>query len=28
MWNEADLDLPAAIDEHVQTLQGIFDSGG
>jgi multiple sugar transport system substrate-binding protein len=28
IWNEADLDLPAAIDEHVQTLQGIFDSGG
>jgi multiple sugar transport system substrate-binding protein len=28
IWNEPDLDLPAAIDEHVQTLQGIFDSGG
>jgi hypothetical protein len=28
IWNETDLDLPAAIDEHVQTLQGIFDSGG
>jgi multiple sugar transport system substrate-binding protein len=28
IWNETDLDLPAAIDEHVQTLQGIFDTGG
>ena len=28
IWNDADLDLPAAIDEHVETLQGIFDAGG
>jgi hypothetical protein len=28
IWNETDLDLPAAIDAHVQTLQGIFDTGG
>ena len=28
IWNDADLDLPAAIDAHVETLQGIFDAGG
>jgi multiple sugar transport system substrate-binding protein len=28
IWNETDLDLPAAIDEHVVTLQGVFDAGG
>jgi multiple sugar transport system substrate-binding protein len=28
MWNEPDLDLQAAIDEHVETLQGIFDEAG
>ncbi len=25
IWNDADLDLPAAIDAHVEQLQGIFD---
>jgi hypothetical protein len=27
IWNDADLDLDAAIDEHVKTLQGIFAGG-
>jgi multiple sugar transport system substrate-binding protein len=28
IWNDAALDLGAAIDAHVQALQGIFDAGG
>ena len=27
LWTTPDLDLPAAIDEHVETLQGIFAGG-
>ena len=27
IWNDADLDLPAAIDAHVKQLQGIFAGG-
>jgi multiple sugar transport system substrate-binding protein len=28
LWNNADLDLDAEIDAHVETLQGIFDEAG